>query len=317
MTSNAVPDERPLVSVVLCFHNEELFLREAIGSVLSQDYEHWELWLVDDGSADESSSIARHYAASDPGRIHYLDHPYHQNKGLSASRNEGIRRCRGGLVAFLDADDEWLPAKLRHQVEIFRIYPAVTVLLEASLYWYSWSDPRRQDVIIPVGAAEGVYEPPALILSLYPLGRGAAPCPSGIMVRRAVLRRCPFEDLFRGVLQTYEDQAFLCKVYLKETVYVSSACHNRYRQRPDSLVSAVHASGNYDRVRNYYLYWFRDYLHSQPYRYKAVERLLRKAQMPYREPFVYKIRIELPRQLKKILIRLLTRAGILKYSQSW
>lgn len=318
MNSNAAPaGEQPLVSVVLCFYNEQLFLKEAIESVLSQDYEHWELWLVDDGSSDESPAIAMRYAACDPGRIHYLDHPYHQNKGLSASRNAGIKKCRGTFVAFLDADDVWLPAKLRHQVEIFRMHPAVTVLLEASLYWNSWSDPQKKDVKIPVGVAEGIYRPPSLMLSLYPLGKGAAPCPSGIIVQRVVLRRCPFEDLFRGILQTYEDQAFLCKVYLKETVYVSAACHNWYRQRPDSLVSAVHESGNYDRVRNYYLYWFRDYLHSQPYRYKAVESLLRKAQMPYREPFWYKIRIELPQQFKKMLIRLLTRAGILNYSKSW
>ena len=309
--------DEPLVSVVLCFYNEKLFLGEAIQSVLSQEYRKWELILVDDGSSDESTDIAKAYAAQYPDRIFYVDHAYHQNKGLSASRNAGIKKCRGSYVAFLDADDVWFPGKLRYQLGLFAQNPAATVVLEASLYWNSWQNPRKEDVIIPVGAAEGIYKAPQLMLALYPLGKGAAPCPSGIMVQRAVLRRCVFEELFRGILQMYEDQAFLCKVYLKETVFVSGACHNKYRQRESSLVSSVHESGNYHKVRSYYLYWFRDYLHGQPFRYKAVEKLLRKAQLPYRAPLLYKLKVDLPQQLRKVLIRLLIRLGILNYSKSW
>ena len=309
--------DEPLVSVVLCFYNERLFLREAIESVLVQDYHHWELFLVDDGSTDESSQIAQDYASKHPDKITYVEHAYHQNKGLSASRNAGIRKCKGAYVAFIDADDVWLPGKLCYQVDVFRKNPGVTVVLEASLYWNSWRNPGKQDVLIHVGATEGVYKAPQLMLNLYPLGKGAAPCPSGIMVQRAVLRRCVFEELFRGIFQMYEDQAFLCKVYLKETVFVSSACNNKYRQRDASLVSSVHDSGNYHKVRSYYLYWFRDYLHALPVRYKSVERLLRRAQLPYREPFLYKLLVEVPQQARKLLIRVLIKLGILNYSKSW
>jgi glycosyltransferase involved in cell wall biosynthesis len=309
--------EGPLVSVVLCFFNERLFMEEAIQSVLMQSYHNWELLLVDDGSTDESTDIARRYATNFPEKIFYIEHVYHQNKGLSASRNAGIKKARGTYVAFLDADDVWLPEKLRYQIDLFLKHPNITVAMEASLYWNSWRDPRKEDVLIPVGAAEGVYKAPQLMLGLYPLGKGAAPCPSGIMVHRGVLRRCVFEEIFRGILQMYEDQAFLCKVYLKETVFVSHACHNKYRQRETSLVASVHESGNYHRVRSYYLYWFRDYLHGQPFRYKEVERLLRKAQMPYREPVLYKILFEIPQLGRKLLIRLLIKLGILNYSKSW
>lgn len=307
----------PLVSVVVCFFNEKVFLEEAIQSVFRQDYSHWEILLVDDGSTDESTHIAKSYASRFPDRITYVEHAYHQNKGLSASRNAGIKRSQGAYVAFLDADDVWMSDKLSAQLAIFRSHPEVTVLLEASLYWNSWKDERKEDTLVEIGVSEGVYRAPQLMLSLYPLGKGAAPCPSGIMVQRAVMRRCPFEELFRGILQMYEDQAFLCKVYLKETVYVSHACHNRYRQRPQSLVASVHDSGNYHKVRSYYLYWFRDYLHGQPLRYKAVERLLRKAQMPYREPMLYRVTVDFPKLVRKILIRLLIRLGILNYSKSW
>ena len=307
----------PLVSVVLCFYNEQVFLEEAIQSVLSQSYANWELVLVDDGSSDESTQLAKEYAGAFPNRITYLEHAYHQNRGLSASRNAGIKKCRGSFVAFLDADDVWLPEKLRNQLDTFQAHPGITVVLESSLYWNSWKDQKKSDCIVPVGAAEGIYKPPHLMLALYPLGKGAAPCPSGIMVQRAVLRRCVFEELFRGIFQMYEDQAFLCKVYLKETVFVSAACHNKYRQRTSSLVSNVHDSGNYHKVRSYYLYWFKDYLHGQPFRYRSVERLLRKAQMPYREPFLYKIMVDIPAQARKLLIRVLVRLGILNYSKSW
>lgn len=309
--------DRPLVSVVLCFYNEQLFLEEAIQSVLAQDYSHWELWLVDDGSSDGSTALGKEYAAAFHDRIFYLDHPHHQNLGLSASRNAGIAHCRGSYVAFLDADDVWLPGRLSSQLEIFKNHPGLTVVLEASLYWNTWKDAGKEDTLIRVGAEEGIYRPPHLMLALYPLGKGAAPCPSGIMVHRGVLRRCVFEDIFRGVFQMYEDQAFLCKVYLKETVFVSHACHNKYRQRPASLVSGVHQSGDYHKVRGYYLYWFRDYLRSQPFRYKAVERLLRKAQMPYRKPALYRLTVDIPMRGRKLLIRVLIRLGILNYSKSW
>ena len=307
----------PLVSVVLCFFNEKLFLEQAIQSVLLQDYHHWELILVDDGSTDESTQVAQRYAGRYPDKISYVDHAYHQNRGLSASRNAGIKKCKGTHVAFIDADDVWLPGKLRCQVNIFQSNPSVTVVMEASLYWNSWRDPGKQDVVVPIGAPEGIYRAPQLMLKLYPLAKGAAPCPSGIMVQRAVLRRCAFEELFRGIFQMYEDQAFLSKVYLKEIVYVSHACNNKYRQRPDSLVSGVHESGNYHKVRSYYLYWFRDYLHAQPFRYKAVEKLLRKAQMPYREPVLYKVLVDIPERFKKLAMRALVRFGVIKYGKSW
>lgn len=307
----------PLVSVILSFYNEKLFIEEAIQSVLSQDYDHWELFLVDDGSSDDSVTIAKNYAAEFPNKITYLDHPFHQNNGLSASRNAGIKKCNGTFVAFIGADDVWLPNKLQFQLDIFRNNPVVTVSLEASLYWNSWNGQNKPNEIIEVGAKEGIYKAPQLMLSLYPLGNGAAPCPSAIMVHRAVLKRCIFEELFRGIYQMYEDQAFLCKIYLKEVVYVSSACHTKYRQRSASLVSSVHETGNYHKVRSYYLYWFKEYLQGQPYCYKAVGRLLRKAQMPYREPLLYKIMVDFPKQARKLLIRLLIRLGILNYSKSW
>ena len=99
------PVTKALVSTIIIFLNAERFLAEAIESVLAQTYPTWELWLVDDGSTDRSSQLARDYAARHAARIHYLEHPGHENRGKSASRNLGLRHARGEYVALLDADD--------------------------------------------------------------------------------------------------------------------------------------------------------------------------------------------------------------------
>ncbi|HYC86144.1 MAG TPA: glycosyltransferase family 2 protein [Chryseosolibacter sp.] len=308
---------RPLVSVILCFFNEEKFLEEAIQSVIAQDYDRWELITVDDGSSDASTEIAKNYHEKHPEKIFYIHHPGHINKGLSASRNAGIREANGEYIAFLDADDVWLPGKLSSQVKIFKKHRHVTAALEASCYWKSWMDSSEADIVIPVGVGQGVYSPPRLMTSLYPLGQGAAPCPSGIMVHRMVLRRCNFEETFQGIYQMYEDQAFLCKVYLKETVFVSAACNNKYRQRPSSLVSSVHQTGKYHLVRRYYLKWFEQYLRHQPVDYKVVNRLLDRALMPYNQPLWHKVAVEFPGKVKDLFARLLIRVGVLKYRKTW
>lgn len=307
----------PLVSVILCFYNEERFLREAVESVMNQEYGNWELILVDDGSSDKSTSIAKDFAYEQPDRILYLDHQGHANRGLSASRNLGIKKAKGDYIAIIDADDVWLPQKLSNQVKIFFRNPDVTVVLEASEYWRSWTNEGEHDIIIPVGVNEGAYVPPQLMLSLYPLAKGAAPCPSGIIAAKTVFRRCPFEENFRGIYQMYEDQAFLCKVYLKENVYVSHACHNRYRQRPSSLVSSVHHTGNYDVVRRFYLYWFRDYLRHHPVEYKSVEKLLQRALNEYRMGWKKRLKVAFPKMFKSAVARMLVKLGLLKYHKSW
>ena len=88
---------QPLVSVVIIFLNPGEFLSEAIESVFAQTYGNWELLLVDDGSTDSSTDVALQYAARYPERTRYLEHKGHQNRGMSASRNLGIRNARGNI----------------------------------------------------------------------------------------------------------------------------------------------------------------------------------------------------------------------------
>ena len=103
---------QPLVSVVIPNYNYANYLREAIESVLSQTYKNIEIFVVDDGSKDNSAEVLSEFG----DKIQVV---FQENSGVSAARNNGVRRSRGEFIAFLDADDVWLPNKIEKQVEQF------------------------------------------------------------------------------------------------------------------------------------------------------------------------------------------------------
>lgn len=289
----------PKVSIITCFLNMEQYIQETIESVLKQDYINWELFLIDDGSTDKSTVIAKRFAGEYPDKIIYCEHEHHSNQGLSASRNHGIKQAKGELIAYLDADDVWLPQKLSNQVSIFEKNQLADVIMEASAYWYSWQSEELKDIVVQIGAEQDkLYTPPQLILQLYPLSKGTAPCPSGIMVRREVHDEILFEESFRGIYQMYEDQAFLCKIYLYKNVFVSGVCNNLYRQRSASLVSSVHSTGKYDVVRKFYLEYFKNYLDEKKIDNPMVNELLKKALLPYYHPTRYWLFYDIPFKIK-------------------
>lgn len=281
-------DFSPSVSVIISFFNEEIFLAQAIESVLQQDYTNWQLILVDDGSTDESKTIAKAYAERFSDKIIYCEHPNHENRGLSASRNLGIQSSNGVLIALLDADDIWLAQKLSKQTQVFIENPEIGLLIEASLYWYSWVNKSANDTMIHIGApANIVYPPKRLSHILYPLGLGAAPCPSGWMMTKQAWHEVDgFEESFTGL---YEDQAFLSKVYLKKSVYVSADCSNLYRQRTGSMMDSAIKKGQYNAVRKYFLTWFSSYLSRNNILDQDLNAAVRKLLRVYQYPALYRL----------------------------
>jgi glycosyltransferase involved in cell wall biosynthesis len=289
-------DETQLISVVTCFLNQESFLEEAIMSVINQTYTKWQLILINDGSTDKSSEIAKYYSALYPREIIYREHAGGLNLGTSKSRNLGIKISDGEFVTFLDGDDVWLPKYLENQISIFNKYPKASLVCEASEYWYSWHDDSIKDIITQVGGPQNSLGlPPQLALILYPLGHGAAPCICGMTVRKtALLKSGLFDEDFTGM---YEDQTLLIKLYLTEPVFISSTCYNRYRQRPNSLVATSHSSGDYFTVRGKFLRWLEDYLQHNPKKYPAIDSALKKLLFPYDHPHYYRL-INLARRVK-------------------
>src|SRR5439155_1099123 len=113
----------PSVSVVMPFRDALPFFAEAIESVLAQTYPALELVLVDDASSDGSSDVAERYVASSTAAVSLLRHPGGVWRGMSASRNLGISASHGDLIAFLDADDVWMPDHLELDVALLTAHP--------------------------------------------------------------------------------------------------------------------------------------------------------------------------------------------------
>jgi glycosyltransferase involved in cell wall biosynthesis len=113
-----------LVSVIVPCYNGSEFLARALQSLLKQTYTNLEIIVVDDGSSDESVSIAETFRASDT-RIEILRHG--ANRGLAAARNTGIASARGQFIAFLDCDDFWHPRKAERHIALFKEFDEVGV----------------------------------------------------------------------------------------------------------------------------------------------------------------------------------------------
>lgn len=119
----------PLVSVVIPTRNRSSMLSRAIAGVLQQTYANIEVIVVDDASDDNTPDVA---GAFDDPRVRYYRH--RARRYTSAARNTGIRHSRGEYIAFLDDDDEWLPAKLSRQMPLMMQAPPEVALV------YCWMD---------------------------------------------------------------------------------------------------------------------------------------------------------------------------------
>lgn len=286
MTANS-----PLVSVIIIFYNAAKYLDEAIQSVFAQSYPHWELLLCDDGSQDGSTAIAQRWAATKAPQVRYLEHDNHHNRGMSATRNLGVRAAKGELIALLDADDVWLPQKLARQVAALLAYPAAGMVYAPSQYWYSWSgrpEDQERDYVPKLGfPPDSLINPPDLLTGCYPLGSINTPCPSNIMLRRTTIDRVGgFEEAFRDSYHLYEDQAFLAKVYLQETVFVIGECLARYRQHRESCSSTVRQNGQYHAVKLFFLSWLAQYLTSRNVNDPRIWHAHERALWSYRHPAI-------------------------------
>jgi glycosyltransferase involved in cell wall biosynthesis len=129
------------VAVVIPTYNCARHLTRAIESVLAQTYRDYQVFVIDDGSTDGTDVIMQQYA----DRITYVQQP---NAGAAAARNRGISLSKSRYVAFLDADDVWLPAKLERQMELLNSQPEVGLvcsdfLMEGVLYTSQNDHPTR------------------------------------------------------------------------------------------------------------------------------------------------------------------------------
>jgi hypothetical protein len=119
----------PLVSVIIPVYNAEDYLAESLDSVLCQSYSNWECIIIDDGSTDNSSDIARQYVSKDI-RFQYHHQP---NSGPSAARNHGVSISNGNYIQFLDADDVVIKNRLEILLQRYQSTEPKVVLFSSML----------------------------------------------------------------------------------------------------------------------------------------------------------------------------------------
>jgi len=292
----------PTVTVITIFLNAEEFIRESVESVLAQTYDSWELLLVDDGSTDASTALAREYAQRYPDMVRYLEHFGHQNRGMSASRNLGIANARGEYIAFLDADDVWLPLKLERQVAILDSQPEAAMVYGATQHWYSWTgkpDDQHRDRLRKLGVPTDTLVRPPTLVTLFLRHEAWTPGTCGVLVRRDVSQRVGgFDERFRGM---FEDQVFFYKLCLVMPVFVESGCSDRYRQHPDSWCEMARQLGEYEpgyqpnSARRAFLSWLEEYLLEQEITNRELHTVLRRELRPYRHPVLFQLAAHIDR----------------------
>lgn len=108
----------PLVSIIIPLYNAETFIAQTLQSVLDQTFREWELIVVDDCSTDKSRQIVNQFAVTD-NRITLIESAINFG-GPAKPRNIGIEKAKGEYIAFLDADDIWLPEKLEKQLKFIQ-----------------------------------------------------------------------------------------------------------------------------------------------------------------------------------------------------
>lgn len=284
----------PNVTVVTIFFNAQAFIAEAIESVLAQTYRNFELILVDDGSTDDSTAIAKAYASTHPGRVRYTEHQGHCNLGMSASRNHGVAIGRGRLVSFLDADDIWLPTRLERYVSAIESHTEAGMLYGPTLYWYSWATADRPDSAAPSQQdfpgrldlpIETLIQPPEALTRWLKSRGGCLPGMGSLIIRREAFDGVDgFEPEFRGL---YEDQSFLSKIAATYPLVVIPEVLDYYRQHPGSCCHRGLETGDYHPVRLHparrrYLIWLDTYFRDNGVANPAVLRALRRELWPYR-----------------------------------
>lgn len=208
----------PTVSVIIPSYNSAAFLGEAIESVLSQRYSDLELIVIDDGSTDETLDVLRSF--KDPRLLAHRQ----DNTGLAGARNAGMERARGEYIAFLDADDRWLPEKLQSDVDILQTTPRVGIVVSNFVRFIHETDERLSDQFAfypelkdfeSVPLFEGAFRVVGNAFdSMVDMGEIPA-YHSALTYRRSVLDGCRFLPVVRdekGTIVVLEDVDFFLMV---------------------------------------------------------------------------------------------------------
>lgn len=205
------------VSIIIPAYNADKYLEECLESVKNQTSDDFEALIIDDGSEDETASIARKYQTRD-SRFRLISQP---NGGVSRARNVGIEESKGEYLTFLDADDRLHPRAIQSMLESMTRQKADVCIA-------AFSDVEK--VVRNVSKSETYSYPQAMKAALYQ--KRLLNSPWGMMIKRNVLKAQRFREGIRyedldAFYRFYENAARI--IYLPYPLYV-------YRKNPESFL---------------------------------------------------------------------------------
>lgn len=136
--------EEVLVSVIIPVYNGEIFLADAINSIIKQDYHPLEIIIIDDGSTDKTQEVASQFKD-------FIQYFYQENAGPSSARNRGINIAKGDLITFLDADDLWVEGSLKKQIDYLKNNSQVQIVQGHLQNLSEEIDPQSNNIIKKFG----------------------------------------------------------------------------------------------------------------------------------------------------------------------
>lgn len=230
--------EQPLISVVIPFYNEEKYLKRAVASVINQSYSAIEIILVDDGSTDNSATIAVEVCTNNSNckLLKIL------NAGPGNARNIGIKNANGMYLAFLDADDVY------HTDAIEILYNnLIKNNADVSICQYKMLDKNEQ--IIKASAWENVTNFNSKKAILFVVSEKLIPTSWGKLFKTSIAKKCKFPNL-----SWKEDDLFFLNYLLEvKTVSVVNVVLLTINCRPDSLTRQTISIAMIDAISKSYL----------------------------------------------------------------
>ena len=221
----------PFISVVIPCYNAERYLSATIASVLAQQQASLEIIVVDDGSRDGSVALLQQEFPN----VRLLQQ---SNAGIAAARNAGIAAARGTWVAFVDADDSWLPGKLAVQLALLAVTPGCRMSYTAWQEWHSEEpapDPQELADFNALAGQQGLWD--GASGWIYPqLLEGSMVWTSSVVMQRSLLNEL---GGFDSNLAIGEDYDLWLRASRLTTIVRVARPYALYRRHPASITRAV------------------------------------------------------------------------------
>ena len=253
----------PLLSIIIPVYNVAPYIGKCLNSLLSQTFQNFEVFMVDDGSTDDSGKICNQYATRDP-RFKVIHKP---NGGVSSARNAGLDVCRGKYIAFVDPDDSLAPDTYEN-IYYLEAHPEVDLVQFP--YYNCYPDGKTEKLDLPARTISGKEQ---LLLNWW----------SGSILHfsnlNKIFRRSVFENL-RYRLGHLSEDTYLVADFVEraETAYISEKGGYFVLLRSDSQSAQYTFSKHIDLFEAHFRTYSKIAIYPllKPVRVEAFSRLFRR-----------------------------------------